>query len=88
MTAKLAVWVQPGASRARIVGMLDGALKLAVTAPPEKGKANKAVAKLMANELGVAVSAVRIVTGTASRRKTIAVDGLTQQALDVWLADR
>jgi len=88
MTVKLAVWVQPGASRARIVGRLDGALKLAVTVPPEKGKANKAVAKLMANELGVAVSAVRIVTGTASRRKTIAVDGITQQTLDAWLAER
>lgn len=88
MTAKLAVWVQPGASRARIVGRLDGALKLAVSAPPEKGKANKAAAKLMANELGVAVSAVRIVAGTASRRKTIAVDGITQQTLDAWLAER
>lgn len=88
MTARAAVWVQPGASRARIVGRLGNALKVAVTAPPEKGKANQAVVKLLAGELGVPASSVRVVAGAAARRKTIAVDGMTQSALDRWLAER
>ena len=88
MSAKLHVRVQPGASRARIVGMLGDALKVAVTAPPEKGKANKAMSRLLANELGLAQGAVRVAAGIASRRKTVDIEGISQDALDKWLAGR
>jgi len=86
MSARLFVRVQPGASRLRIVGMLGDALKVAVTAPPEKGKANKALSRFLAKELGLSQGAVRIVAGIASRRKTVEVEGMSQDALDRWLA--
>ena len=48
MTVKLAVRVHPGARRNAIRGWLDdGALRLEVTAPPEDGRANRAVCELI-----------------------------------------
>ena len=87
MTATLTVWVQPRASREKIVGMMGDALKVAVTAPPEKGKANKAAAKLLAGELGLPVKAVTVVSGTACRRKVVSVEGLSQKQLDDRIAE-
>lgn len=84
--AILAVWVQPNASRDRIAGMMDGAMKVAVTAPPEKGKANKALGKLLAAELGLPKHAVAVVKGGGSRRKTLRLRGIRQEQLDKWLA--
>ena len=50
-------------------------LKARVTAVPEDGKANKALAGLLAKTLGVSKSAIRIVAGETSRLKTIEIDG-------------
>ena len=80
-SATLAVWAQPGASRERIAGMMGDALKVAVSAPPEKGKANRAVEKLLAKALGLPASAVRVVGGETSRRKTVRCEGITAEAL-------
>ena len=77
----LPVYVQPGASRDAVVGEHDGMLKLAVSAPPERGKANKAVAKLLARELGISASSVRLVSGQTSRRKEFLVEGVDTTAL-------
>lgn len=84
----LAVWVQPGASRERIVGRMGDALKLAVTAPPEKGKANQAVEKLLARELGVPRSAVIVTAGTSNRRKTVRIEGIAPERLGAWLQQK
>ncbi len=70
---RLAVKVVPGARRDRIVGWLDDALKVSVGAPPERGKANEAVATLLAETLGVEV---RLLLGRSSRRKVFEVAGL------------
>jgi len=71
------VHVQPGARRDQVVGAYGGALKLAVQAPPEKGRANKAVVKLMARVLGLRRSDVAIVRGETGRRKVVRVAGVT-----------
>jgi len=84
-TADLLVRVQPGASRQRLVGMMDGALKIAVSAPPEKGKANKAVEKLLASEFGLASGAVSVIAGETSRRKRVRIRGLDQAELEALL---
>ena len=84
--ATLTVWVQPGASQNRIAGMMDGVVKIAVTAPPEKGKANKALEKLLAVEWGLPKGAVAVVKGGASRRKTLRLQGIRQEQLEEWLA--
>ena len=71
------VKVVPGASRDRIAGVLDGALKINVAAPPEKGKANKAVIALLARVLGVRKNQLAEVAGQTNPRKTIAVEGVS-----------
>lgn len=70
--------VIPKASSTRIVGWLGKALKVAVTAAPEGGRANAAVCELLAASLGVATSRVRCVSGHASSRKLFEIDELTE----------
>ncbi len=77
--ARLTVKVIPKASRNRIVGWLGEALKIAVTAPPEAGRANAAVVELLASSLDVPVSSVRCVAGHASSRKLFELSALTDQ---------
>jgi len=77
----LSVKVQPKAAADAIVGEYGGALKVAVTAPPEKGKANAAVIALLSKELGVRKSQIEIVAGRTTRLKTLRIRGLTKEAL-------
>ena len=63
------------------------ALQVRVTAPPEDGKANAAVVKLLAAEWRIAKSRLKIVAGATDRRKTVCVDGDPDDAastLDAW----
>jgi uncharacterized protein (TIGR00251 family) len=74
------VRLTPKASAARILGLAeeaDGArvLKVAVSAPPEDGKANAALIELLARALKVPRSAVSIAAGAASRRKLVDIEG-------------
>ena len=75
------VRVSAGASRDRVLGEHAGALKLSVSAPCEKGKANKAVCALVAKTLGVAKSHVSIVAGGTSRDKKVLVRGADVEAI-------
>ena len=75
--AVIAVKVVPGASRDRIMGALGDALKVAVSAPPEKGKANAAVAAILAKALGLDRRAVALASGPASPRKEFLLAGIS-----------
>jgi len=75
------VLARPKAARNEVAGVHDGALKVAVTAPPEKGKANAAVVKLLAETLGASLSSIRIVAGETSRRKRVYVEGMSEEEL-------
>ena len=77
--------VVPGARRERIVGSLGDALKVAVRAPPEDGKANAAVEKLLRTALDLPPGAVTLVGGFASRQKVVRITGLTREALSARL---
>jgi uncharacterized protein len=73
-----------------LVAEADGgvALKVAVTAPPEEGKANAAVIALLAEAWGRPKSALTVVAGAADRRKIIHLQGdpaRLMQALEPWL---
>ena len=68
--------VQPRAKRNSVEFSEDGAIRVRVTAPPDKGKANRAAIKLLADRLGAPISSLRIVRGHRSRNKVIQVDGL------------
>ena len=72
----LAVKIVPGASRTRCLGELDGRAKIAVAAPPEAGKANKALTAFLANLLGVRQNAVSVESGATSPLKTIRLTGV------------
>ncbi len=75
------VRVAPRASRSRVIGVQDGALKVALTAPPVDGAANQALRKLLAKTLGVSKSDVEIVRGDRARIKLLRIDGI--RAADV-----
>jgi uncharacterized protein (TIGR00251 family) len=70
----LRVQVSPGAGRTAVVGRHGDAVKLRVAAPPEGGRANDAVAALLATTLGVGKDQVSLVAGAASRSKRFRVD--------------
>ena len=69
----------PGSRREAIQEVGAGLVRVRVTAPPEKGRANEALVALLARSLGVSQGAVRIVRGAASRRKAVAVEGVTTE---------
>lgn len=70
------VHVQPKAHREQIIGIHGDRIKLAVTEPPDKGKANDAVARLIAAALNLAPSRVEILRGEISRQKDLLVRNL------------
>jgi len=76
------VQVVPRASRVRLGPVIGDRLKIQLTAPPVDGAANDALRDALARALGVPRSAVRIVRGESSRKKTVRVEGATRQALD------
>lgn len=71
------VRLQPRASRNEIAGVLDGALRVRVHAPPVDGAANEALVAFLAERLAVPRRGVRIVSGATSRTKTIEVEGVS-----------
>ena len=71
------VKVVPGASRTKVCGLLGDRLKVAVSAPPEGGKANKAVCAVIADLFAVSVKNVVVSSGQTNPQKTIDVIGLT-----------
>jgi uncharacterized protein (TIGR00251 family) len=77
----IAVKVVPRAATDEIVGWRDGALKVRVTAPPQDGRANRAVEALLAEALSLKKNAVAVAGGLRSARKRVAIVGLTQDEI-------
>ena len=88
----LPVRAQPGAKRNEIRGVQDGMLKVSVTQAPEKGKANKALAEVLAKGLGLRKSQVELVGGETSSHKRFLVRGVSVEelraAIEAKLADQ
>lgn len=82
---KLKVKVVPGSSRDEVVGWLGDAIKIKVAVQPEKGKANKAVVALLAEQLGVSVNQIVIAAGKTSANKVLEITGLTTNELNARL---
>ncbi|MCC6150764.1 MAG: DUF167 domain-containing protein [Planctomycetes bacterium] len=78
---RLRLRVAPKAARARIMGEHGGALKLAVTEAPERGKANAAVIELLARELRVSKREIAIVSGETAQDKVVEISGVSELAL-------
>ena len=82
----LPVRAQPGARREGVVGEQNGALKVAVQAPAEDGRANKALVEVLREALGLKRSQVELISGAASRDKRFLIRGLTRTELEALLA--
>lgn len=78
----LTVKVIPGSSRTEIVGCLGQMLKVKVAAPPEKGKANKALTDFLAKTLNLKKSAVEVTSGHTSCIKQLFLAGADIEAVE------
>ena len=85
--ATLAVRASPGARRDEIRGEHDGALKVAVTQAPEKGKANKAIIELLAKSLKIKRSQIELLSGETGAQKRFLIRGLTPEQILQLLED-
>jgi len=69
----LKCWIQPRSSRNAVVGVHGDAVKIALTAPPVDGKANKELLKFLAKYFKLPKSSIQIIAGDSSRSKTILI---------------
>lgn len=82
------VRVQPGARKTAVSGLYGDALKVQLSAPPVDGRANEALCRFMAEELGVAFSSVVLELGEKSRSKRLFVCDMTDEAVHQRLRQR
>ncbi len=79
--AYLRVRVTPGARDSAIGEWQGDLLRVRVREPAEKGRANEAVARLLANALAVPPTSVTLKRGATSREKLFEVDGVDEAEL-------
>ena len=79
--ATLKIKVAPGSRKSEFVGWHGDELKIRVKAPPEKGKANAEVIKLLAKAMDLPNDQIDISSGHASQRKTVVFAGIDQTLL-------
>jgi uncharacterized protein len=79
------VRAQPGARKRGIQGERAGALRVAVTAPPQDGRANQAIAELLRETFDLKRSQLELVGGEKSRQKRFLVRGVAKAELEALL---
>jgi uncharacterized protein (TIGR00251 family) len=80
--ARINVTVSPGARRSDLVGRHGDGWRARIAAPPERGRANEALCKLLAEALAVPRSSVRVVAGQSARAKVVEIDGLERVEIE------
>lgn len=83
--AILPIRAQAGARRNAFAGLHAGMLKVAVTQPAEKGRANLAIAKLLAASLEIKPGQIALVSGATSTRKRFLIRGIQAAELHARL---
>lgn len=78
---RLWIKVTARASRDEVLGWSGDALRISVTVPPEKGRANAAVLALLARLLGLPRSQLALVSGLTSPRKLLEIEGMSPDDL-------
>lgn len=86
--ARISVTVSPGASRSELVGRHGDGWRARIAAPPERGRANDALCKLLAATLSLPRSSVHVVAGGSARAKVVEIDGLDTAEIERRLAER
>lgn len=82
---RLRVRLQPRASKNKIGDVVADELRVSVSAPPVDSSANEALERLLAEEVGLAKSHVRIIRGATSRHKTVLIMGVDSRTLRMRL---
>jgi uncharacterized protein len=85
-TTRLKLRVSPGAGRAAVVGRHGDSWKVRVTEAPERGRANEAVLRLLADALAVPRTAVTLVSGHGGREKIVELAGVGPALIERRLA--
>lgn len=80
---RLPVQVSPNARQSEVAGEVEGVLRIRLQAQPVEGRANQALIRFLADRLGLPKSAVAVVQGASSRRKTVEL----RFAQDISLAE-
>lgn len=78
----LTVRAKPGASKNEILGPYGDSLKISVQAPPEKGKANKAIEDLLKKKLSLKSSQIELLTGQTSGKKQFLITEISREELE------
>jgi uncharacterized protein (TIGR00251 family) len=86
LSTRVRLRVAPGAQRAGVVGRHGEAWKVRVASPPEGGRANEAVVRLLAETLRVPREAVTLVSGHGGRDKIVELTGLGLSQIEQRLA--
>ncbi len=79
------VRVVPRASRDKVAGIMDGVVRIQLTAPPVEGAANQALVRFLSSVLRVATRDVEIVSGQTARKKVVSVSGLSPEEVEARL---
>ena len=79
------VRVVPRASRNKIAGIRDGAVRIRLTAPPVEGAANEALVAFLSSVLRVAKRDIALVSGQSARSKVVSVSGLSAEEVEARL---
>ncbi len=87
-SCRLMIKVIPSSSRDSISGWSGNTLRVRVRAPPEKGRANKAVTRLLAKRFGLATKDVVIVSGLTRQIKCIELSSITESEVRSKLPDQ
>ena len=77
--------VQPKSSRNQFIVEPSGQIRLAITAPPLDGKANKTVVQFIAKEFGMPKRCVELLSGEKSRDKSVFIDDITLETVSSHL---
>ena len=78
---ELFVRLTPNASRANVIGVVDGQLRVAVTASPDNGQANEALLRYLSAELRLPYSTLTIMRGLKARQKSVKIIGLADDLI-------
>jgi uncharacterized protein len=81
-----AVRVQPRASKSGVVGVLDGALKIRLAAPPVDGAANEELIRLLSKIFDAPRQRIAILSGQTSKNKIVRVSGISVEDVERILA--
>jgi uncharacterized protein len=85
-TTRLRLRVSPGGGRAAVVGRQGDVWKVRVTAAPERGRANEAVLRLLADALALPRASVTLVSGHGGREKIVELTGMGPALIERRLA--